>query len=83
MEQRLVDQVAIVTGAGRGIGKSVALRLAHEGADVVAVDIDAQNAEQTAQEIRALNRKALAYRIDLTRVEEIRPMVDTVVAEFV
>jgi NAD(P)-dependent dehydrogenase (short-subunit alcohol dehydrogenase family) len=82
MAQRLGGKVAIVTGAGRGIGKTTALRLAHEGADVVAADIDAQNAEQTAQEIRALNRKAAAYRIDLTTVETIQPMIDHVVAEF-
>ncbi len=82
MEQRLSGRVAIVTGAGRGIGKAVALRLTHEGADVVVADIDAQNAEQTAQEIRVLNRRALAYRINLANVAEIQPMVDNGVAEF-
>ncbi len=82
MEQRLIKKVAMVTGAGRGIGKAAALRLASEGADVVVADIDAQNAEHTAQEIRALNRRALACRIDLANVTEIKAVVDTVVAEF-
>lgn len=78
MEQRLNDKVAIVTGAAQGIGKAVALRLAHEGADIVVADINLQKAEQTAQEIR----RALAYHIDLANVSEIQPMVDTVVTEF-
>ncbi len=82
MEQRLRAKVAIVTGAGRGIGKAVALRLANEGADVAVADIDAQNAGQTAHAIRALKRRALACRINLANVAEIQPMVDAVTAEF-
>ncbi len=82
MEQRLADKIAIVTGAGQGIGKAIALRLSREGADVVVLDINLPNVEQTAQEIRALNRRALAYYIDLANVTEIQPMVDKVVAEF-
>jgi meso-butanediol dehydrogenase/(S,S)-butanediol dehydrogenase/diacetyl reductase len=82
MEQRLRDQIALVTGAGQGIGKGVALRLAQEGANVVAADINLPNAEQTAQEIRALNQRALAYVINLAHIIEIQPMVDNVVAEF-
>ena len=82
MEQRLLNKIAIVTGAGQGIGKGVALRLAQEGADVVVADISLPNAEQVAQEIRDLNRQALAYYINLANVAEIQPMVDKVVAEF-
>lgn len=82
MEQRLLDKVAIVTGAGQGIGKGVALRLAQEGADVVVADINLPNAEQTAQEIRDLNQRALAYYINLANIAEIQPMVDKVVSEF-
>ena len=82
MEQQLTGKIAIVTGSGQGIGKAVALRLAGEGADVVVADINSQRAEQTAQEIRALDRRTLAYRIDLSKVVEIQPMVDSVVAEF-
>lgn len=82
MEQRLQDRIALVTGAGQGIGKEVALRLAREGASVVAADINQPNAEQTAQEIRASTRKASAAAIDLARLVEIQPLVDRVVAEF-
>jgi meso-butanediol dehydrogenase/(S,S)-butanediol dehydrogenase/diacetyl reductase len=82
MEQRLFNKVAIITGAGQGIGKGVALRLAQEGADVVVADINLPNAEQTAQEIRSLDRRALVYSINLANVSEIQPMVDHVVAKF-
>ncbi len=82
MEQRLRNKVAIVTGAGQGIGKGVALRLAREGADVVAADIQSANAEQTAGEIRELHRQALAWYINLANIAEIQPMVDKVAATF-
>ena len=82
MEQRLDGKIAIVTGSGRGIGKAVALRLAEEGANVVVADIDAATAEQTAEEIRALNRRALPRTIDDASVTEVQPMVDRAVAEF-
>ena len=82
MEQRLQDKTAIVTGAGRGIGKAVALRLAGEGANVVVADINPKTAEQTAEEIRVLNRRALACQIDIANIAEIQPMIDHAVAEF-
>ncbi len=80
--ERFLNNVAIVTGAGQGIGKGVALRLAREGADLVVADINAANAEQTAREIRNLHRRALAYPINLARIADIQPMVDVVVQEF-
>jgi NAD(P)-dependent dehydrogenase (short-subunit alcohol dehydrogenase family) len=82
MEQRLVEKTAIVTGAGQGIGKAVALRLAEEGANVVVADINPKTAEQTAEEIQVLNRRALACNIDVANVAEIQPMIDRAVAEF-
>jgi NAD(P)-dependent dehydrogenase (short-subunit alcohol dehydrogenase family) len=82
MEQPLDGRIAIVTGSGQGIGKAVALRLAHEGADVVVADINQEKAQQTAQEIRALRRRAMAYGVDVASVAEIRRMVDSVAAEF-
>ncbi|MDH5453800.1 MAG: glucose 1-dehydrogenase [Paracoccaceae bacterium] len=82
MEQRLDGKIAIVTGAGQGIGKAVALRLAEEAADVIVADINTQTAEQTAEEIRVLGRRALSYSIDVANVTEIQAMVDNAVAEF-
>lgn len=82
MEHRLSDKIAIVTGAGQGIGKAVALRLASEGANVIIADINPKTAEQAADEIRALNRRALACQIDIANIAEIQPMIDSAVAEF-
>ena len=56
----LNDQVAMVTGAGQGIGKACALALAEAGAHVVAVDINAPNAEATAEAAAAFQRRSLA-----------------------
>jgi NAD(P)-dependent dehydrogenase (short-subunit alcohol dehydrogenase family) len=82
MEERLKDKIAIVTGAGQGIGKGVALRLAREGAYIVIAEYNAETAEQTADEARALGVRAMPYQIDLSDVTQIQPMVDAVVREF-
>jgi len=82
MEQRLTNRIAIVTGAGRGIGKAVALRLAKGGANVVVADINPKTAKQTAEEIQMLNRLASAFQIDIANIADIQPMIDRVVAEF-
>jgi len=82
MEQRFEGKVAIVTGAGQGIGKAVALRLAREGADVVAAEINSETAAQTAREIESLGRRSAAHPLNVARVAEIQAMVDHVVAQF-
>jgi NAD(P)-dependent dehydrogenase (short-subunit alcohol dehydrogenase family) len=82
MEQRLIGKAAIVTGSGQGIGKAVALRLAREGADLIVADANITGAEQTAEEILALGRRAVVYSIDVAKVSEIRPMVRRTVTEF-
>lgn len=82
MEQRLSGKVAIVTGAGQGIGKGIALRLAREGADVVVAEYNSETAASTAHEIEATYQRALAYPVDISDVGAVRQMVDDVVAEF-
>jgi NAD(P)-dependent dehydrogenase (short-subunit alcohol dehydrogenase family) len=82
MESRLSGKVAVVTGAGQGIGKAVALRLAREGADIVVAEINKETAEQTAQELHALNRRALAHPVDVARPAQIQALVERAVAEF-
>jgi meso-butanediol dehydrogenase/(S,S)-butanediol dehydrogenase/diacetyl reductase len=82
MEKQLAGKVAIVTGAGQGIGKGVALRLARDGAHVVVAEYNPETATATANEIRLLGGRALSYPIDLSLVEQIQPMVERVVGEF-
>ncbi len=62
---QLTNQIAVVTGAGRGIGRAVALKLAAAGADVVCVSRTAENSEKVAGEVRALGRKAWALAVDV------------------
>jgi 7-alpha-hydroxysteroid dehydrogenase len=73
--------VAIVTGAGKGIGKGIALGLAEAGADVVCAARTQSEIDATAEEIRALGRRALALRTDVTVSEDLERLVDTTVSE--
>ena len=80
--KRFTNKIAIITGAGRGLGKAVALRLAAEGAHVVIAEHDSITASQCADEVRALGVRALAYPIDLADVSQIQPMIEATVHEF-
>ena len=62
----LTDQVAIVTGGARGIGREIALTFAREGADVALFDINPDQLAQTAQELEALGRRCLGVVVDVT-----------------
>jgi 3-oxoacyl-[acyl-carrier protein] reductase len=62
----LANQIAVVTGAGRGIGRAIALKFAAAGADVVCVSRTAENSEKTAAEVRALGRRAWAFAVDVS-----------------
>jgi len=73
---------ALVTGAGRGIGRATALALAEAGADVVIADIMLDNAQKVADEIVALGRKSLALKVDYSHVESIEEMVDEVIKQW-
>lgn len=77
----LKDRVAIVTGAGQGIGEAIALRLARAGADVAVVDLNLPLAEAVSQKIRDLGRKSLAVRCDVSHAAEVNAMRDRVLAE--
>lgn len=63
--KQLENQIAVVTGAGRGIGRAIALKFAGEGADIVCVSRTAENSEKVAVEVRALGRKAWAHAVDV------------------
>src|SRR6266566_2994548 len=62
---QLANQIAIITGAGRGIGRGIALKFAAEGAGIVCVSRTAENSEKIAGEIRALGRRAWPYAVDV------------------
>ena len=82
MQKRLEQKTAIVTGAGQGIGRAVALRLAREGAAVVAADINEDKITQTAAEIKELKAEGLALRFDQSDVKQIENLVSETVAKF-
>jgi 3-oxoacyl-[acyl-carrier protein] reductase len=77
----LANQIAVVTGAGRGIGRAVALRFAAEGADVVCVSRTAENSEKVAGEIRALGRKAWAHALDVSDAAAVAASGEKILAE--
>lgn len=78
----LQGQTAIVTGAGRNIGRAIALELAGMGADVVVAEVDRATGERTAEEVRKGGRRALALQTDVTRLADLRAMADRTVAEW-
>ncbi len=78
----LMDRVAIVTGAGRGIGRATALALAQSGAHVAAVDVDQAAAEATAAAVAGLGRKAVALVADVGDLASIDGMARRVVDTF-
>ncbi len=76
------DKVAVVTGASRGIGRSISLALAAEGAKIVAVDLNIEDTEKAAQEIRALGAEALAVQGNVTVADDAERMIDAAVEKF-
>ncbi len=75
MEPLLAGRVALVTGAGSGIGRAVALRFAREGADVGVLDMNEATAEETTAAVEALGRRAAALRADVSRVDDVESAV--------
>jgi len=79
---RLAGQVALITGAGRGLGQQIALAFARAGADIVATARTKAQLEDTTQEIEALGRRALPIVTDITREDQVRAMADQALKEF-
>lgn len=78
-EKPLAGKVALVTGTGRGIGKVIALRLAQDGASIVAHYANSRaGAEDTVAEIEALGGKAVAYQADIARRAEVKAMFEAI-----
>lgn len=74
-------KAALITGAGRGIGRTIALTFAREGADIAVGDVNLDSAEEVATEVRALNRRAIAIKADIGDVEQVDEMVSRIVTE--
>jgi NAD(P)-dependent dehydrogenase (short-subunit alcohol dehydrogenase family) len=75
MSDRLQDKVALITGAGSGIGRETSLLFAVEGAAVVAVDVNEAAAEETVEKVKAAGGEARAHRADVSSVEDSEAMV--------
>lgn len=79
---RLAEQVAVVTGSAKGIGRAIAIGIAREGADVILTDVDIERAEIVAQKIESLNRKGVPIRADVSENKEIVMMVKKALSIF-
>lgn len=79
---RLKDKVALVTGAGRGIGRAIALQLGRVGASLVCWDIDEQAAAQTAKEVHTMGASALGMCVNVSELEQVTAAVEEVLGRF-
>jgi len=78
---RLADKVAIVTGGAMGIGRGIVLCMAREGADVAIADLQLEAAAKVADEVKALGRKAIAVKTDVTKEADFQVLFDQVKRE--
>jgi 3-oxoacyl-[acyl-carrier protein] reductase len=78
---QLANQIAVITGAGRGIGRAIALKFAAAGADIVCVSRTKENAEKVAGEVRALGRKAWAHAVDVANAAAVKAAGEEILAE--
>lgn len=77
----LENQIAVVTGAGRGIGRAIALKFATAGADVVCISRTEANSAKVADEVRALGREAWAYAVDVADATAVSAAAEKILGE--
>jgi 3-oxoacyl-[acyl-carrier protein] reductase len=77
----LENKIAVVTGAGRGIGRAIALKFAAAGADVVCVSRTAENSQKVADEVQALGRKSWALAVDVADAAAVNAAAEKILAD--
>jgi NAD(P)-dependent dehydrogenase (short-subunit alcohol dehydrogenase family) len=82
MGSRLENKVALITGAGRGIGRAVASKMAHEGAVVALLDIDLESAQSVSKELQDEDCQALPIQTDITRESQVQAAVQRAIEHF-
>src|SRR5262245_57371720 len=75
------NQIVVVTGAGRGIGRAIALKFAAAGADVACVSRTAENSDKAAGEVRALGRKAWAHAVDVADAGAVNAAAEKILSD--
>ena len=78
----LTGKIAVVTGAGRGIGQSIAIALAKAGADIAVAELKDEFAAETVEKVTALGRKVKAYAIDVSNFDAVHTMMKEVQSDF-
>ena len=80
--RRFEDQVVMITGAAKGIGKAIAKAFAEEGAILALTDIDFETLEKTLDELKELSSKSKAYELDVTNEEMVKKVVKEILEDF-
>ncbi|HHX58362.1 MAG TPA: SDR family oxidoreductase [Candidatus Moranbacteria bacterium] len=79
---QLENKVALVTGAGQGIGRGIALKLANSGARVIVTDLSEENAKRVAEEIVEMGGQAVGLKCDVSQIDEVKAMFNAVEEQF-
>lgn len=79
---RLENKIAMITGGARGIGEEIAMTYAREGAHIALADINEERLKSISEKIRALGRKVISKKVDITQKDQVTDFVNTVVKEF-